>query len=486
MTTRWWTTQRVGAICLLTVGVVFAYSANAFGAASDPIYIFKPQKPSNQKEEAKEPPPTGYLEGPCGVAVNPLTHDIYISDYYHGTIDDFADQPTEKKNKEKEPVTYSSQISGEDPLDGPCGLATSETGALYVNNFHRNVANLTGHGILALPSEDPVHHLPTGVAIEPVTNRVYVDNRTYITVFESDGAQVMEGLEPLRIGVDAKASYYGLAVSATGRLYVADATTNKVKVFEPAIDKTNPVATINGPGKGFNSLRDASLAIDKASGVVYVTDNLQPTYTEEPEAGVYVYSASNALLGVLKYKVYDSLPVGITVDNGGGTKQGYVYVTSGNTDQAAVYAYGPGAQTSSFLGPSAGAKVKITGSGRGSVSSNTGEVECSSSCSAQPFDGSEITLDATPDPGSTFDGWSGDCSGSAPSCTITVGGAITVGADFNTSSRGESDSPGEGIGSGSGGTAVTLDGQATVRKQTARRRHHRRHHFHRRHRAKRH
>jgi hypothetical protein len=468
--------KTIGAICLAVAGLCLVCSAEAIGAASDPVLVYKPEKPQDPKAK-REPPPTGFLEGPCGLAVD-SSGRVQLSDYYHGAVDEFNVVPVEKTSPPMETLKYSSQIANVDPLDGPCGLASSESGSLYVNNFHRNVVNLTTHSTLALPTENTAEHLPTGVAVEAGTNRVYVDNRTYITAFEANGTQVMDGLEPLRIGTDVKADYYGLAVTPAGRIYVSDATTNKVKVFEPALDKINPVATISGPGKGFTSLRNSSLAIDNNSGVVYITDNLQPIYTEEPEAAVYVYSPTNALLGVLKYKVFDALPVGIAVDNSGGPNQGHVYVTSGNTDQAAVYGYKSGSQTTSFLSPSVGATVKFGGSGRGAVSSNTGEIECSASCSAQPLAGSDITLRATPDPGSTFTGWSGDCAGADSNCTVPLGEALSVGANFAAAPVAAEPAPSGAI----AGAAVTSSQQPTEARSGHRRRHRhhrRRNHHHR-------
>jgi hypothetical protein len=468
--------KTIGAICLAAAGLCLVCSAEAIGAISDPVLVYKPEKPQDPKAK-REPPPTGFLEGPCGLAVTP-SGQVQLSDYYHDAVDGFNVAPVEKTSPPMETLKYVTQIANVDQLDGPCGLASSESGALYVNNFHRNVVNLTTHSTLALPTEATAEHLPTGVAVEAGTNRVYVDNRTYITAYEANGTQVMDGLEPLRIGADVKADYYGLAVTPTGRIYVSDATTNKVKVFEPALDKVTPVATISGPGKGFSSLRNSSLAIDKNSGVVYITDNLQPVYTEEPEAAVYVYSPTNALLGVLKYKVFDALPVGIAVDNSGGSNQGYVYVTSGNTDQAAVYGYKPGSQTTSFLPPSVGATVKFGGSGRGEVSSNTGEIQCSASCSAQPLAGSDITLRATPDAGSTFSGWSGDCAGGSSTCTVPLVDALSVGADFTADPAAEAEpAPGEAI----AGAAAMPSQPATRARPRHRRRHHhrRRTHHHR-------
>jgi uncharacterized repeat protein (TIGR02543 family) len=41
-----------------------------------------------------------------------------------------------------------------------------------------------------------------------------------------------------------------------------------------------------------------------------------------------------------------------------------------------------------------------------------------------------VTLTATPDANSIFTGWSGACSGTAPTCTVTVGGDRWVYATF--------------------------------------------------------
>jgi hypothetical protein len=48
--------------------------------------------------------------------------------------------------------------------------------------------------------------------------------------------------------------------------------------------------------------------------------------------------------------------------------------------------------------------------------------------------GTVVTLTATAAAGSTFGGWSGACSGTAATCTITVTGAHSVGAAFQAQS----------------------------------------------------
>ncbi|MEJ2697351.1 MAG: S8 family serine peptidase [Candidatus Sulfobium sp.] len=69
-------------------------------------------------------------------------------------------------------------------------------------------------------------------------------------------------------------------------------------------------------------------------------------------------------------------------------------------------------------------------SGTGVVSSTPAGIDCGSVCSARFFDGDTVTLNATPDPGSTFSGWSGGCT--SDPCNITLTADTTVYATFET------------------------------------------------------
>ncbi len=77
-----------------------------------------------------------------------------------------------------------------------------------------------------------------------------------------------------KIGLGSLGDGYGLAVFG-GKVYVADAAANAVKVYEPAIDLLNPIATI---AHGFVSLVDGALAVDPTNGHLLVVDNMQPGY----------------------------------------------------------------------------------------------------------------------------------------------------------------------------------------------------------------
>jgi DNA-binding beta-propeller fold protein YncE len=326
-------------LAILLASTALALPVASAQAAVDPLFVHG-----------------GGFDGPCGLAVDSGSN-FYVADYHQNQVEIF--------NANRQPLPGVSNI---DPIDGPCGLGLDFTGKLYVNDFHRSVIRFT-------PSVYPVSSNttfsvgpvfgtghPTGVAVDPTSGNVYVNERTQISVYGSGGALIDSG-----IGLDPLADRYGLAISefpgTSGRLYVADAATETVEVYAPAISKANPVATLTGPPGGFSSLRDSALAVDRVTGKVYVADNLQPRNAERPEAAIYVFGSAGAYLGRLKHNVIDALPPGLAVDNSVNVTQGRVYVTSGNSENAGIYAYTPGAETSLVAPPLPG-----PGSGGGSTS----------------------------------------------------------------------------------------------------------------------
>jgi DNA-binding beta-propeller fold protein YncE len=331
---------RRGLTATLWVALAALLAPTAAQAAfDDPLFAFSPEPPPGGSAEP-EPPPNGYLNGPCGLAVDSGGR-FYLSDHYHGAVDVFTGA--------RGYLTQASEV-------GPCGLAVDNNGNLYVNGYHRDVVKYapavyppgleTPYSFSATIDTDD----PTGVAVDPATDRVYVNNRTHVSVYEAAGNPVLDGGgQPLRIGQGTLAEGYGLAVSAfpatAGLLYVPDAATDTVKVYDPAADPLDPIATIAGPPGGFGSLRDSAVAVDRVSGDLYVLDNTQPAHAEQPEGIVWVFASNGAQEGHLKYKVVHGVPSGLAVDNSSGPTQGRVYVTSGNTHHGGIYAYPPGAAT---------------------------------------------------------------------------------------------------------------------------------------------
>jgi DNA-binding beta-propeller fold protein YncE len=319
-------------------------------APGDPLFVFDPSKLPQQPPQPYPP-----FEGPCGLAVD-VAGQLYVSDYYHHLVDVFtpADLPAFV------PLLYVTQMKKVDPLDGPCGLGIGPTGAIYINNFHRNVENfmpsafpqLYGVTFTAAGAIDSSH--PTGVASDPVDGNVYVDDRTYVSAYDPSGEPLLDGGgEPLRIGLGSLGDGYGLAVSdfppTAGRIYVPDATDDTIKVYDPMADPTTPVQVIDGaatPNGGFLSLHDSAIAVDAVSGEIYVADTGGPQYSERPKATIYVFDSTGTYEGRLKFDVVDGQPPGLAVDNSATATQGRVYVTSGNTENAVIYAYPPGAAIS--------------------------------------------------------------------------------------------------------------------------------------------
>jgi hypothetical protein len=80
--------------------------------------------------------------------------------------------------------------------------------------------------------------------------------------------------------------------------------------------------------------------------------------------------------------------------------------------------------------------VTVSGSGHGTVE-GPGNLSCTARCTKRYEGGQAVTLTATPANGSTFAGWGGACSGTASTCTVTMGAALEVTAEFTASPQAE-------------------------------------------------
>ena len=74
--------------------------------------------------------------------------------------------------------------------------------------------------------------------------------------------------------------------------------------------------------------------------------------------------------------------------------------------------------------------VVTAGTGDGTVRSSAGGIDCGFTCSASFTNGTAVTLTATAAPDSTFTGWSGACTGTSPTCALSMTSDRTATATF--------------------------------------------------------
>ena len=93
----------------------------------------------------------------------------------------------------------------------------------------------------------------------------------------------------------------------------------------------------------------------------------------------------------------------------------------------------PGTQTTATTaGPTGPFTLNVGAqpSGLGDVISNPPGIGCPTDCTQDFPGGTSVTLTATPSEGFVFDHWAGDCSGTAPTCVVTMSGPHSVVAIF--------------------------------------------------------
>jgi uncharacterized repeat protein (TIGR02543 family) len=76
--------------------------------------------------------------------------------------------------------------------------------------------------------------------------------------------------------------------------------------------------------------------------------------------------------------------------------------------------------------------VTVEGGAKGTVTSSPAGIDCGTDCTETYASVTGVTLTAHPDAGAVFAGWSGACTGSAPTCTLTMDRSRSVTATFTT------------------------------------------------------
>ncbi len=115
-----------------------------------------------------------------------------------------------------------------------------------------------------------------------------------------------------------------------------------------------------------------------------------------------------------------------------GVFNGWSGACTGNQTACAFTANGALQTTATFttvytLSVGRGGNGTVAGSPNGEFGTF---INCGSSCSAKFQQGATVTLTATPNAGVNFTGWTGACSGSNPTCSVTITADTKVQANF--------------------------------------------------------
>ncbi len=182
-----------------------------------------------------------------------------------------------------------------------------------------------------------------------------------------------------------------------------DANKSVTATFTQVPDPVNYTLTVTRIGSGTVTSAPAGIFCG-ANCVATYTDGTVVTLTATPDAGWVFAGWSGACSGA-------GSTCTVTMDANKSVRAAFVR-----------------AQTRSYP-----LTVRTAGTGVGTVTSSPAGIDCGATCAATYTDGTVVTLTATADSGSTFTGWSGECSGTSTTCAVTMDAATRVVATFRKS-----------------------------------------------------
>ena len=367
----------------------------------------------------------GFPDGfPAGLAVNPATNKIYVANAGGNvTVIDGA--------------TNSTTTVADPNANGlaPTAVAVNPvTNKIYVVNATPNPApGGTGPGNVTVIDgatnstttvTDPNAFDPVGVAVNTITNKIYVANlgnfpsgvnHGNVTVIDGATNATTTVTDPNALNPGAYSQGLAVAVnSTTNRIYVVNGSSDNVTVIDGATNSTSTVTARNGA-------RPVALAVNEVANTVYVTNIGDCNPVACVGAGITVIDGSAGSTATLidANAVDAGWEMPIAVDPASNN----IYALYGMAGRLAIIDGGLAATTHTLA-------VLLSGNGAGTVTSNPLGIDCGSSCAISFALGTNAKLTASPASGSYFAGWSGPCSG-ANSCDLMANEDQFVTATFS-------------------------------------------------------
>lgn len=232
---------------------------------------------------------------PSGVALD-ATNNVYIADFLNNQIRKITVSTGAVTTFAGATGTGTTNAAGTAArFNGPAGIAADAVGNIYVADFNNNqIRKITAAGVVSLLAGSTAGNVngagaaakfngPRGVAVD-ATGNVYVAdaNNNVIRKVAVDGTVTTfagTGAIGNADGAGTAATFYhpaGVAVDAAGNVYVADTDNNLVRKITPA----GVVSSLAGSGyltliTPFNA--PAGITVNAAGTIVYVASALGNT-----------------------------------------------------------------------------------------------------------------------------------------------------------------------------------------------------------------
>jgi|ERR1039457_5004336 YVTN family beta-propeller protein len=206
----------------------------------------------------------GFGPGPDGIAVNPVTNQIYVSNFDNKvTVIDGATNGT------------TTVETGTSP--GPIAV-NSVTNKIYVANYNSNNVTVID-GATNATTTVPAGNGPWAIAVNTVTNQIYVANSNTVINQEyvpntSGTVTVIDGATNATTTVPVGSDPEVIAVnSVTNKIYVPNYDSNNVTVIDGATNATITVLVGSYPGAiAVNSVTNKIYVGNRGSNSVTVID----------------------------------------------------------------------------------------------------------------------------------------------------------------------------------------------------------------------
>jgi DNA-binding beta-propeller fold protein YncE len=361
--------------------------------------------------------------GPISVAVNSVTNKIYVANFWTANVTEI-DGATNSITTITDPNARG--------LTSYAVAVNPVTNKIYVlnNNFEGldggsnasgNITVIDGATNVTTTIADPNAVLPVAMAINTVTDKIYVANEGAYPAANHGSITIIDGSSNATSTVTDPNALAPVAVAInqeTNKIYVADAN-------DSAVTFIGVVTIIDGGTNAITSVRDPNaefphaIAVDSVHNLIFVANEgcFLDDACKNPGSITAINGATNLVMSIIDPQARNA--EGVAANGIADTI--YVANIGSNTTTVIEDTLAPTLHTLSVL---------LDGSGSGTVTSNPAGIDCGTSCSVTFAIGTAVTLTASAASGS-FSALTGACT--APDdCSVTMNQDNFVTATFST------------------------------------------------------